>query len=431
MAARSSSVGSGVISTFMSRSLKSIAVRVDGKLVGRRLLIPLVALCSCSPATAAAAMQAARLLGRPVDPGRHLGRPDGSPERRVLPPRGAADGADAQDLVYDIKARAAAVPEGGDAANEPGVEPGPPPVTVPTATDPTATVPTTTRPATTTATPPPPRRRRPYPRRFRPRSRSRTRTGRGRFWSRRPARRRARPERGGRDRRAVRRAAGLAVPSRFGTEVVARLIWLRLNHPAGEDNLELRPQDPATRAEAAYSVAQASNSAVADSGVECARRRVLRSPTLPSGRSASSTAVHFIGCPYIWGGVIDNPRSHSASRRAEASTARASSGASTSSRRIRTEARFIGYPGPHDVPDERRGAEVEADPFDSLRPPMSSSSATRAPLEPVRGRPHGNLPRKRLDHPLVQPGGGVRPLAGWYRTDSPGPAGRFARPGSS
>ena len=52
------------------------------------------------------------------------------------------------------------------------------------------------------------------------------------------------------------KAAGLKVPSRFGTEVVARLLGLRLNHPASDDRLELLPSDPATRAEAAYSVAQ-------------------------------------------------------------------------------------------------------------------------------------------------------------------------------
>src|SRR2546426_1130662 len=52
------------------------------------------------------------------------------------------------------------------------------------------------------------------------------------------------------------RSAGLKIPGRFGTEVVARLLGLRLNHPASEDSLELLPNDPATRAEAAYSVAQ-------------------------------------------------------------------------------------------------------------------------------------------------------------------------------
>ena len=52
------------------------------------------------------------------------------------------------------------------------------------------------------------------------------------------------------------RTAGLKVPGRFGTEVTARLLGLRLNHPAVQDTLELLPDQPATRAEAAYSVAQ-------------------------------------------------------------------------------------------------------------------------------------------------------------------------------
>ena len=52
-------------------------------------------------------------------------------------------------------------------------------------------------------------------------------------------------------------AAGLAPTSRLGTETVARLLGLRLNHPQGQDELELLPNQPATRAEAAYSLARA------------------------------------------------------------------------------------------------------------------------------------------------------------------------------
>jgi hypothetical protein len=52
------------------------------------------------------------------------------------------------------------------------------------------------------------------------------------------------------------RAAGLRTPSRFGTETVARLLGLRTNHPAKDDDLELLPSDPVTRAETAYSVAK-------------------------------------------------------------------------------------------------------------------------------------------------------------------------------
>src|SRR6266545_3725053 len=51
-------------------------------------------------------------------------------------------------------------------------------------------------------------------------------------------------------------AAGLRPPARFGTEVVARLLGLRTNHPTGQDDLERLPSDPAPRAEVAYSAAQ-------------------------------------------------------------------------------------------------------------------------------------------------------------------------------
>ena len=52
------------------------------------------------------------------------------------------------------------------------------------------------------------------------------------------------------------KSAGLAPPSRFGTEAVARLVGLRTNHPAPLDKLELSPSEPATHAEAAYSAAR-------------------------------------------------------------------------------------------------------------------------------------------------------------------------------
>ena len=41
--------------------------------------------------------------------------------------------------------------------------------------------------------------------------------------------------------RIAARDAGLAPTSRLGTETVARLLGLRLNHPQGSDDLELLP----------------------------------------------------------------------------------------------------------------------------------------------------------------------------------------------
>ena len=56
--------------------------------------------------------------------------------------------------------------------------------------------------------------------------------------------------------RAIRLAvqnAGLASPSFIGTETVSRLLGLRINHPQGEEYLEVGPREPASRAEAAFS----------------------------------------------------------------------------------------------------------------------------------------------------------------------------------
>jgi cell wall-associated NlpC family hydrolase len=106
------------------------------------------------------------------------------------------------------------------------------------------------------------------------------------------------------------RADGLAVPSRFGTEVVARLLGLRLNHPAAQDALELRPQDPATRAEAAYSAAQIlSFGFLADSWQIAQVKSLAASFALPEvndwQRQILDVAFSKIGMPYIWGGTSD------------------------------------------------------------------------------------------------------------------------------
>jgi cell wall-associated NlpC family hydrolase len=106
------------------------------------------------------------------------------------------------------------------------------------------------------------------------------------------------------------RADGLAVPSRFGTEVVARLLGLRLNHPAAQDFLELRPQDPATRAEAAYSAAQILGFGLLDDSWQIAQVKTLAATfTLPElsdwQRQILTVAFSKIGMPYVWGGTSD------------------------------------------------------------------------------------------------------------------------------
>src|SRR6266516_732818 len=105
---------------------------------------------------------------------------------------------------------------------------------------------------------------------------------------------------------AAARGAGLAPPSRFGTEVVARLLGLRTNHPAQLDSLELLPSQPATRAEAAYSAAQILNFR----GWETEQLQQLADtftlPTLSAWQTRIlQTAVRFIGYPYVWGGTSE------------------------------------------------------------------------------------------------------------------------------
>jgi cell wall-associated NlpC family hydrolase len=101
-------------------------------------------------------------------------------------------------------------------------------------------------------------------------------------------------------------AAGLAPPRRFGTEVVARLLGLRYNHPATDDGLELRPGDTATRAEAAYSFAKILQ--LSDWSIPYARSRAesFDLPTLTDWqRRILARAVSFVGFPYVWGGTSE------------------------------------------------------------------------------------------------------------------------------
>ena len=100
--------------------------------------------------------------------------------------------------------------------------------------------------------------------------------------------------------------AGLRPPSYFGTEVVARYLGLRYDHPAGEDSLELYPWNAITRAEAAHSLAvvlERGGWAVQDA------RETLDAFSLPSYSATQlqvlRIAVSKIGMPYVWGGTTD------------------------------------------------------------------------------------------------------------------------------
>jgi cell wall-associated NlpC family hydrolase len=102
------------------------------------------------------------------------------------------------------------------------------------------------------------------------------------------------------------RTAGLKPPSRFGTEVVARLLGLRTNHPAQLDSLELLPSQPATRAEAAYSAARILSFRGWEAGrVEEFAQSFMLPDLSPWQKRVLTTAVQFIGFPYVWGGTSE------------------------------------------------------------------------------------------------------------------------------
>jgi NlpC/P60 family len=102
------------------------------------------------------------------------------------------------------------------------------------------------------------------------------------------------------------RDAGLAPKSGVGTETVARLLGLRFNHPAPEDTLELGLDDPASRAEAAYSLARLLGlSGWEQDQVRASIDRLVLPELSDAQRQVLKRAVSFVGSPYVWGGTSE------------------------------------------------------------------------------------------------------------------------------
>jgi cell wall-associated NlpC family hydrolase len=101
-------------------------------------------------------------------------------------------------------------------------------------------------------------------------------------------------------------AAQLAPPAYFGTEVVARYLGLRYDHPAGEDRLELYPWNVITRAEAAHSFAVVLQTSSWQ--IEAVKEQLMAF-SLPHYTADQlevlKIAVSKIGMPYVWGGTTD------------------------------------------------------------------------------------------------------------------------------
>jgi cell wall-associated NlpC family hydrolase len=106
--------------------------------------------------------------------------------------------------------------------------------------------------------------------------------------------------------RIAARDAELAPTSRLGTETVARLLGLRLNHPQGSDDLELLPSQPATRAEAAYSLARAVRLTEGQVVWLDQLSQTFSVPELSSWqRAVLGRALRFVGYPYVWAGTSE------------------------------------------------------------------------------------------------------------------------------
>jgi len=112
-----------------------------------------------------------------------------------------------------------------------------------------------------------------------------------------------------RDLRLVAVAAGLAPRPWLGTETVARMLGLRVNHLKNQEQLELPLSAPATRAEAAYSVARLI--AIQESELESVRQ-TLEAFAFPElavwQQTVLGRALRLVGSPYVWAGTSEQPQ---------------------------------------------------------------------------------------------------------------------------
>jgi cell wall-associated NlpC family hydrolase len=95
----------------------------------------------------------------------------------------------------------------------------------------------------------------------------------------------------------------------LGTETVARMLGFRLNHLKTQEQLELQLSEPATRAEAAYSIARLLT--LSEYDVESVRF-ALETFTFPElstwEQNVLRRALRLVGSPYVWAGTSERPQ---------------------------------------------------------------------------------------------------------------------------
>jgi cell wall-associated NlpC family hydrolase len=109
--------------------------------------------------------------------------------------------------------------------------------------------------------------------------------------------------------RAIRlavRDAGLEPTDMLGTETVARLLGLRINHPQGSEELERAPKAAASRAEAAYSLATLAQLDPGRLMLIAELAATFAVPQLSTWQQAVlSKALRFVGYPYVFAGTSE------------------------------------------------------------------------------------------------------------------------------
>lgn len=103
--------------------------------------------------------------------------------------------------------------------------------------------------------------------------------------------------------------AGLGPRPWLGTETVARMLGFRVNHPREEDERELQVSQPATRAEAAYSIAvYLGLTPTAVDSVRLAAEGFSLPPLTEWQRIVVARGLRLVGAPYVWAGTSERPQ---------------------------------------------------------------------------------------------------------------------------
>jgi len=191
-----------------------------------------------------------------------------------------------------------------------------------------------------------------------------------------------------------------------------------MNHPAGQDNLERLPNDPAPRAEAAYSVARLLSVSDEQKAQIEGEAATFELPLLTGWQQrVLTTAVKFIGYPYVWGGEFERPQSPYG---AQPQGGFDCSGFAWRVYKIQT------YPGAPRLANVLRGRTAAAMAGEVLR--RSRIKPTRlAPADLMFFGPGGTHAQPtRIDHVGIYFGNGwliqssgygvdVEPVSGWYQ----------------